>query len=78
VTREAPATAGGAGASARNVGLVARREYVERVRSKAFLVSTLLMAGLAVVIALIPLAVRVVDRATVTRVAVASAEARVP
>jgi ABC-2 type transport system permease protein len=77
VTREAPATAGGAGASARNVGLVARREYVERVRSKAFLVSTLLMAGLAVVIALIPLAVRVVDRATVTRVAVASAEAGV-
>ena len=44
----------------------------ERVRSKAFLVSTLLMAGLAVVIALIPLAVRVVDRATVTQVAIAS------
>jgi ABC-2 type transport system permease protein len=59
-------------ASARNVALVARREYSERVRSKAFLVSTLLMAGLAVVIALIPLAVRVVDRATVTRVAIAS------
>ncbi len=57
-------------AAARNVGLVARREYTERVRSRAFLFSTLLMAGLAVVIALIPLAVRVVDRATVTRIAV--------
>ena len=71
MTHEAPAYAG---ANARNVALVARREYVERVRSKAFLVSTLLMAGLAVVVALIPLAVRVVDRATVTRVAIASTE----
>ncbi len=71
MTREAPT---GAGAGARNVSLVARREYAERVKSKAFLVSTVLMAGLAVVIALIPLAVRVVDRATVTRIVVAAEE----
>ena len=54
MTHEAPT---GRGALARNVGLVARREYTERVRSRAFLFSTLLMAGLAMVMALIPLAV---------------------
>ena len=37
--------------------------------------STLLLAGLAIVIALIPLAIRVVDRATVTRVVVVAADA---
>jgi ABC-2 type transport system permease protein len=57
-----------------NVWLVARREYVERVRSRAFVFSTLLLAGLAVVVALLPLAVRLVDRATVTRIAVAASE----
>jgi hypothetical protein len=29
-----------------NVGFVARREYVERIRSKMFYVSTLVLAGL--------------------------------
>lgn len=53
-----------------NVGLVARREYAERVRSRAFVFSTVLLAALAVVIALIPLAVRFVDQVTVTRIAV--------
>jgi ABC-2 type transport system permease protein len=70
---EAPATAG-RGDMARNVGLVARREFAERVKSRAFVFSTLLLAGLAMMVALIPLAVRVVDRATVTRVVVASAD----
>lgn len=55
---------------ARNVALVARREYAERVRTRAFLLSTILLAALAVFVALIPLAIRVVDRATVTRIAV--------
>jgi ABC-2 type transport system permease protein len=71
VTHEAPT---GPGALARNVGLVARREYTERVRSRAFLFSTILMAGLAMVMALIPLAIRAVDRATVTRVAVVATD----
>jgi len=53
-----------------NAALVAKREYVERVRSRAFVFSTMLMAGLAIVVALIPLGVRLVDRATITRVAV--------
>jgi len=72
VTHEAPT---GRGATARNVGLVARREYAERVKSRAFVFSTLLMIGLAVVIALIPLAFRVLERATVTRIAVAAPDA---
>ena len=53
-----------------NIRLIARREYAERVRSRAFTFSTLLLAGLAVVIALIPLAVRFVDQVTVTRIAI--------
>jgi ABC-2 type transport system permease protein len=58
-----------------NVRLVARREYRERVRSRAFIFSTLLLAGLAVVIALIPLAVRFVDQVTITRIAIVSPDA---
>jgi ABC-2 type transport system permease protein len=57
-----------------NVVLVARREFTERVRSRAFVFSTLLLAGLAVVVALIPLGVRLVDKATVSRVAVTATE----
>lgn len=72
VTHEAPT---GRGATARNVRLVARREYAERVKSRAFVFSTLLMVGLAVVIALIPLAFRVLERATVTQIAVAAPDA---
>jgi ABC-2 type transport system permease protein len=56
--------------AARNVGLVARREFGERVRSRAFVFSTLLLAGLAIIVALIPVAVRAVDRVTVTRIVV--------
>ena len=57
-----------------NIWLVARREYGERVRSRAFVFSTILLAGLAMVVALLPLAVRLVDRATVTRVGVTASE----
>jgi ABC-2 type transport system permease protein len=53
-----------------NVWLVARREYIERVRARAFVFSTLLLVGLAVVVALIPLGVRLIDRVTVTRIGV--------
>ncbi len=58
-----------------NVWLIARREYVERVRSRAFVFSTLLLVGLAVVVALIPLGVRLVDRVTVTRIGIVAPEA---
>jgi ABC-2 type transport system permease protein len=50
------------------------RELVERIRSRAFLFSTLLLAGLAVVVAMIPLGMRLFDRATVSKVAIVSAE----
>jgi ABC-2 type transport system permease protein len=66
-------TTGTGGAA--NVWLVARREFVERVRARAFVFSTLLLVGLAVVVALIPLAVRVVDRVTVTRIGVTAPDA---
>ena len=66
-------TSGSGGAG--NAWLVARREYIERVRSRAFLFSTLLLAGLAVIVALIPLGMRLVDRATVTRLAVVAPDA---
>jgi len=55
-----------------NAGIVARREFRERVRSRLFVVSTALLAVLAIGVALAPLLVRVVDRGTVTRIAVAS------
>jgi len=58
----------------RNVWLVARREFAERTKARAFVFSTLLLAGLAVVVALIPLGVRLADKATILRVAVTSTE----
>jgi ABC-2 type transport system permease protein len=58
-----------------NMRLVAVREYAERVRTRAFVFSTLLLVGLAVVIAMIPLGVRLIDRATVTRIAVVAPDA---
>ncbi len=60
--------------TARNVWLVSRREYGERVGTRALLISTLLLMGLAIVIALSPLAMRAVDRASVTRVVVGAAD----
>ncbi|HEX5828272.1 MAG TPA: ABC transporter permease, partial [Candidatus Limnocylindrales bacterium] len=70
-TREPVGRTSGTGGLS-NAVLVAKREYIERVRSRAFLFSTLLLAGLAVVVALIPLGVRLVDRAAVSRIVVAA------
>ena len=58
-----------------NVARIARREYIERVRSRLFVVSTVLLASLAVAVALIPLGIRLVDRATVSRVLVVAPDA---
>lgn len=60
--------------SVRNIWLVARREFAERTKSRAFVFSTLLLAGLAVVVALIPLGVRLADKATISKVAVTASE----
>jgi ABC-2 type transport system permease protein len=56
-----------------NAWLVARREFGERVRSRLFVASTLLLGALAIGVALAPLLVRVVDRGSTSTIAVVSA-----
>ena len=60
----------GLGPFLRNVRLVARREYRVRVRSRAFVLSTLLLAAVAAGTGLVPILVRVLDREAVVRLAV--------
>jgi ABC-2 type transport system permease protein len=57
-----------------NAAIVARREYVDRVRSKLYRISTLILMALAVGVALTPIALRYFDRARVDRIAVLSTE----
>lgn len=57
-----------------NSWLVATREFRERVRSRLFFVSTVLLALLAVVVSLTPVLIRMADRGTTTTIAVASDE----
>jgi len=49
---------------------VARREYLQRVRSRAFVVSTAILALVALGVGLSPVALRAVDRAATTRLAI--------
>ena len=60
----------GLGPFLRNVRLVARREYRVRVRSRAFVLSTLLLAAVAAGTGLVPILVRALDRQAVVRLAV--------
>jgi ABC-2 type transport system permease protein len=60
----------------RNAGLVARREYGVRVRSRAFAISTLILAIVAGLAALAPLAMRAAERQAVVRVAASAPDAR--
>jgi ABC-2 type transport system permease protein len=57
-----------------NALTIAKREYVERVKSRLFTASTLLLATLAVLIALSPLILRVADRGSVTQLAIVTQE----
>jgi ABC-type Na+ efflux pump permease subunit len=57
-----------------NTGHVARREYRELVRSRLFHVSTVTLAVLAVIVALIPIVTRLAERGSVTRVAVVATD----
>ena len=57
-----------------NAGIVARREYRDRTRSPLFLVSTVLLAILAMMVAVAPIAIRYLDREAVTRIAVVSGD----
>ncbi len=53
-----------------NAWTVARRELIERVRSRLFVGSTLLLALLAIAVAFTPVIVRALDRGTTTTIAV--------
>ena len=53
-----------------NTGHVARREYGELVRSRIFHASTVTLTILAVIVALLPIAVRLLERGGTTRIAV--------
>jgi ABC-2 type transport system permease protein len=53
-----------------NALTIAKREYLERVRSRLFGASTLLLAALAVFVAMSPLILRALDSGSVTRVAI--------
>ena len=57
-----------------NAGIVARREYRDRTRSPLFLASTVVLMGLALLVAVAPIAIRYLDRSTVTRIVVVSAD----
>jgi ABC-2 type transport system permease protein len=57
-----------------NAAIVAGREYRERVRTRLFVVSTILLAIVAVTVALAPLLIRVAERTTTARVLVVAAE----
>ncbi len=53
-----------------NTTHVARREYLELVRSRLFHVSTVTLTILSILVALLPIAARLAERGTVSRVAV--------
>lgn len=58
-----------------NAGIVARREYRDRTRSRLYLGSTVVLALLAMLVAIAPIAVRYLDRQTVTRIAIVASDA---
>jgi ABC-2 type transport system permease protein len=57
-----------------NVGIIARREYGGLVRSRLFFVSTLVLTGLAMFVALLPIVAKLVDRESRTTVAVVASD----
>ncbi len=61
---------------ARNTRLVAGREYGVRVRSRAFAISTIVLAVVAFGAALVPLAVRALERDAVVRIAASAPDTR--
>jgi ABC-2 type transport system permease protein len=57
-----------------NTAHVARREYLELVRSRLFHVSTVTLTVLAMVVALLPIAAKLAERGSTTQVAVVSTD----
>ena len=58
-----------------NALIVARREYRDRTRSRLYIGSTVVLALMAMLVAVAPIAVRALDRQTVTRIAIVAADA---
>ena len=58
-----------------NAAIVAQREYRDRVRSRLYLVSTVILAALALGVALAPIAARYIDNRSVTQLAIVSTDA---
>lgn len=59
-----------------NAGIVARREYRDRVRSPLFLVSTVILMGLALCVALAPIGIRYMNQQRVDRIVVVADDDR--
>ena len=57
-----------------NVGYIAHREYAALVRGRLFFVSTLVLAGLAMFVAFLPVAAKLVDRGSQTTVAIVASD----
>ena len=53
-----------------NATIVARREYLDRVRSKLYRMSTIVLMALAVGVAITPIAIRYMDRVSIDRISV--------
>ena len=51
-----------------NAGLIARREYRDRVRTRTFVAATAVLAVVAVGLALAPIGLRYLDRGTIVRI----------
>ena len=60
-----------------NTVLVARREYLEKLRSRSFAVATAILMAVAIGAALIPIGLRALDRASLTRIGVVSGDSAV-
>jgi ABC-2 type transport system permease protein len=58
-----------------NAGIIARREYRDRIHGPLFLASTVVLMVLALMVALAPIGIRSVSRGTVTRIAIVSSDA---
>ncbi len=58
----------------KNGGLIARREYVDRVRTRTFVAATAVLVVVAIGLALAPIGIRYIDRGTIVRIGILSAE----
>lgn len=58
-----------------NTRIVAKREFLERVRSRPYAGSTILLALLAMFVAFLPIVIRLIDRDTTTTIAIVADDA---